>query len=320
MIGTFASANHAQTLKANTALHDFILGSADYSFVVSLENAWGLLAPGPVPDAAIASLTDEAFNSFTDQVPQEVDVTNFLLDLREMGSLIPSLAENMAKTVSGGFLAYSFGWKPFMSDLKSLGGLTQSVADRLRYLRETYGKVTRLGYTGTWSIGSRDFVYPNNPYYSFKVRKSTQRFVAGCYLFHLLERLEGIEGQIRAFSSALGLLNPSAVVWERIPYSFVADWFVRTDGIVNSLKLQPFAGLWNLRDISHSFLQEIEWEMYVQNNDYVELDSPQLVAVISTRTYVRNPGLPVSASILSTPGLTTGQLALAAALIGAASK
>jgi hypothetical protein len=125
---------------------------------------------------------------------------------------------------------------------------------------------------------------------------------------------------LRAFSSALGLLNPSAVVWERIPYSFVADWFLRTDGIVNSLKLQPFSGLWQLRDVSHSYTQVLEWDVYYIDSAYVELSTEQLVGVVHVRKYGRFPGLPVTASILSTPGLTTGQLALAAALIGAASK
>jgi len=267
----------------------------------------------------VAAMTDEAFNAFSDQVPQEVDLVNFGLDLRELGALIPSLAENLAKTVSGGFLTYSFGWKPLIGDLKKLGHLAQTVADRLSWLKETRGKFVKLGYQSTWaedvpwtvSVGGR----------TFSVVKQTNKFVAGCYLFHLLERLGGYEGQLRAFSSALGLLNPSAVAWERIPFSFVADWFVRTDGIVNSLKLQPFSGAWDLSRVSHSFTQVVEYEGWDVNNDYTELHAPgAFVGTLVARTYRRYPGLPVSASILSTTGLTSGQLALAAALIGAASK
>lgn len=267
----------------------------------------------------VAAMTDEAFNAFSDQVPQEVDLVNFGLDLRELGALIPSLAENLAKTVSGGFLTYSFGWKPLIGDLKKLGNLAQTVADRLSWLKETRGKFVKLGYQSTWandapwtvSVGGR----------TASVVKQTNKFVAGCYLFHLLERLQGYEGQLRAFSSALGLLNPSAVAWERIPFSFVADWFVRTDGIVNSLKLQPFSGAWNLSRVSHSFTQVVEYEIRDTNNDYVELLTPGFfVGTLVAKTYRRYPGLPVSASILSTTGLTSGQLALAAALIGAASK
>jgi hypothetical protein len=57
------------------------------------------------------------------------------------------------------------------------------------------------------------------------------------------------------------------------------------------------------------------------NSDYLELSGSGIpAATLLVRRYVRNPGLPVTSSILSTPGLTTGQLALAAALIGAASK
>jgi hypothetical protein len=272
-------------------------------------------------DAAIASLTDEAFRALSDQVPQEVDLINFGLDLREMGSLIPSLAENMAKTVSGGFLTYSFGWKPFIGDLKKLGQLTKTVTDRLQWLRETRGRLVRLGFTGTWADEDPYTITLFGSDRPVSLVRKENKFVAGCYLYHLLERLNGIEGQLRAFSSALGLLNPSAVVWERIPFSFVADWFVRTDGIVNSLQIQPFSGIWNLRDISHSFTFVREFEIQDRNDAYSGLNGPgHTAATLVRKAYVRNPGLPVTSSILSTTGLTTGQLALAAALIGAASK
>jgi hypothetical protein len=102
---------------------------------------------------------------------------------------------------------------------------------------------------------------------------------------------------------------------------FVADWFIRTDGIVNSLKIQPFSGVWTLRDISHSFRQTVEWEIRDINDDYLELATPgRFAGTVVSKTYRRSPGLPVSSSILSTTGLSSGQLALAAALVGAASK
>jgi len=267
--------------------------------------------------AAVASLTDAALRALSDQVPQEVDLVNFVLDLGEMGSLIPSLAENMARTVSGGYLSYAFGWKPFIGDLRKLGHLNQIVADRLKWLRDTRGREVRLGFSSDWPYEGPETMSIEDS--SLTLISSRRQFVAGAYLFHLLERLEGMEGNLRAFSSALGLLNPSAVVWERIPFSFVADWFVRTDGIVNSLQLQPFSGLWNLRNISHSFYYKEEWEIKSTRSDVAEFLG-QLQATLVVETYTRGPGLPVSSSVLTETSLTPQQLVLAAALLGAATK
>jgi len=268
--------------------------------------------------AAVALLTDNAFRAMSDQVPQEVDLVNFGLDLREMGSLIPSLAENMARTVSGGYLTYAFGWKPFIGDLQKLGHLNATVTKRLNWLKETRGREVRLGYSSSWPYEGTSTIDIGG-YSQATLTSSERRFRAGAYLFHLLERLDGIEGQLRAFSSALGLLNPSAVVWERIPFSFVADWFVRTDGIVNSLQLQPFSGAWNLRRISHSFYVKEEWTIkstYTGATNTFGL----LQSTLVVEKYSRAPFLPVSSSLLTETTLTPSQLVLAAALLGAATK
>jgi hypothetical protein len=228
----------------------------------------------------------------------------------------------MSRTVSGGFLSYSFGWKPFIGDLQKLGHLSQSVSDRLNWLKDTYGRSVRLGFQKSWDNNtptSSTFESSTGETHTISLVKDKHVFRAGGYLFHTLERLEGIEGRVRAFSSALGLLNPSAVVWERIPYSFVADWFVRTNGVVNSLKLQPFPGQWNVRDISHSFSQEVEWAITCSGTDYTSWIGKYCGSIMAKR-YNRGTGLPVSSSLLTTTELTTGQLALATALLVNATK
>lgn len=274
----------------------------------------------PLPSSGVqGKLADDAFTALSEQVPQEVDLFNFLLDFREISGLIPKIEESMLKTVSGGFLSYSFGWAPMISDLKKLGHLSVSVANRLKWLRDTRGKHVRIGFSAAFQVEGHAQDLPSfthGPWTLTPVSSSGQ-FRAGGTLYHELDRLEGIEGQLRAFASALGLLAPSRVVWERIPFSFVADWFARTKSISDSVVFQPYPGTWQITDVSHSFKQRSE--TLVRGTSFSLTPLSGVWGTLVCERYSRGSGLPVSASIFDGE-LTTGQLVLAAALIGAATR
>lgn len=284
-------------------------------FWTKLELASALL--GLPSDGVRGDLADQAFDALSDQVPQEVDIANFALDLREIGSLIPKLEENLSRTVSSGFLNYEFGWLPFISDLQKLGKLSSTVASRLDYLRRTRGKRTRIGFYRVIDLPSQAlFPYirpiPSFPgHYALNLLSSKAEFRAGGTLYHELEGLNGIEGTLRGMSAALGLTNPSAVVWERIPYSFVVDWFARTKSVTDSFKFQPFSGVWNISDVTHSFkLWFRAMQIYAEDSGRY-----QETGILTGSRYIRGIGLPVSSSLLNDRGLSPTQQLLAAALL-----
>jgi hypothetical protein len=130
--------------------------------------------------------------------------------------------------------------------------------------------------------------------------------------------LDGIEGTLRGLVAALGLNSLSRIAWERFPFSFVVDWLVNTKGIAESLTVQPFTGGWDVYNVSHSFKQKAEWSAVATGFSlapYKNMDWGELVV----ERYVRGSGLPVSASIFDGE-MSTAQLVLSAALLGAASK
>lgn len=272
--------------------------------------------PDPSPSLK-GTLADEAFDAFYNQVPQEVDISNFLLDLRQLGDLIPKLEETMLKSVSGGFLNYSFGWKPLLGDLEKLGRLSATVQKRIKYLLFTRGRTTRLGFSTNFSFEGSTATKSTGQFDASFVSAEC-RFVAGGYLFHQLRLLEGLEGQLRGFSAALGLNSPSRVVWERIPFSFVVDWFSRTKHITESLTTQPYPGEWLVRDLSHSFRQKVVWKVTRPRSSLMPWKT-MTWGHLTIEKYIRDVNLPVSSSLM-TGDITTGQLALAAALVGAASR
>jgi hypothetical protein len=260
----------------------------------------------------LADFADEAYEKLYTQVPQEVSIPNFLYELREIGSLLPSLEESMAKTVSSGYLNYSFGWKPLIGDLQKLHGLMETIRKRIAYLKSTYGRETRLSHTKTFEVeGLQMWESGDDRYYRDSARGILR---AGGYLFHLLNELNGLEGTLRAASAALGLTNPLGVVWEAIPFSFVVDWFGRVQSRINRTGVQPFTGEWSIRRLCWSSDIQGTWH----KNLYLgPTSSPQRVDQVrgTWRSYFRNTGLPVSDSLLSSTALDPRQQLLAAALL-----
>jgi hypothetical protein len=273
------------------------------------------LFPGPT-DADKARLAEEAFNAFYVQMPQQVSIPNFVWELRELGDMIPKIEESLTKTVAGGYLTYEFGYLPFVSDVTKLRNLAKTVASRLAYLRRTYGVETRVSCEGTFSVDSQVVTSTRDgEQFRFTVPSYIGRYRAGGYLFQRLNELYGLESIVRGFAGALGLNNPVGVLWEAIPYSFVADWFTRTKEIVNHAAVNPFTGDWEIRRLTHSFHWEVPYVM-----DYLHpLGDGTFESFIaeegSAKVYTRNNGLPVPSGVLSQEGLDPRQQMLAAALL-----
>nr|QXN75360.1 MAG: hypothetical protein [Grapevine-associated levi-like virus 7] len=267
-------------------------------------------------------MADQAFEKLVPQVPQEVSLPNFLYELRDVAALVPKLDASMAKTVSGGYLNYQFGWKPFIGDLKKLGSLLDTVNRRLDYLRKTYGKETRISFTTTFTavdIGISLFD-PKSVGISQTSGGYTEfegTFRCGAHLYHKLKGLDGLQGVMRGAAGALGLNNPAGVVWEAIPYSFVADWFGNLGEQIQRQAYQPFEGDWDLRNMSHSFRYTFKHETWhgpkAYGADYP--DVPYMSYRQSGEHYERGEGLPASGLYLTTTDFGPQQQKLAAALI-----
>jgi len=280
-----------------------------------------------VPSGEVALAVDAAFTAMSEQVPTEINILNFGYELRELGDLIPSLAEGLSRTVSGQFLNWSFGVKPLISDLKTLGSILKVVEARLAYLRETWGKRVRVGHQQEINVdlsSSTQTVYSPISDTVVKMTPASYRcrFVASGYIYHTLDRLYGIESTLRGASAALGLLNPVEAVWNAIPFSFVADWFGRIGNALSRLDtLQPFPGTWNCIDFGYSTKELLQCRVQVM----VPYSSPSNEVVydgfITQTLYRRVVGLPVnSTQLIGTGSLTSSQQLLAVALLNSTRK
>lgn len=125
--------------------------------------------------------------------------------------------------VANKWLAFHYGWKPLAQDVYGTWEiLKESLAGTPAMLVHGRGAATETAsglVTCPWSIGQPicDVSYDAE----WKVR------------VNLTGRVQEA-GIMRAVNQA-GLVNPAALAWELVPFSFVVDWFVPVGGVLNAL-------------------------------------------------------------------------------------
>lgn len=112
------------------------------------------------------------------------------------------------------WLEYAYGWTPFMGDVQSATNTLMDMAERSDLLTGTTRARVRMR-------SPRTDAYAPDSWHTY-ARLSLQ----GSFLDHSRNgvwRWEPLPGSIPA---RLGLTNPLVVMWELLPLSFVADWFL----------------------------------------------------------------------------------------------
>jgi hypothetical protein len=277
-----------------------------------------------VTDATLSGWSVDAFNAFHDQVPTEISLPNFLYELREMKSMIPSIdRSSLTKTASNNFLALEFGIKPFISDIKAILTLSEKVDKRLSFLLASNAKSRGLSF-------KRTQLYPE-PYsfersttaagtttngfmVTFQRQSARVDFTVTGKLYQDLQDLAGHLGKLRALTAASGFNKPARVVWNAIPYSFVVDWFFHVGKLLDSLSIQPFGGEYTVSNMGYSLKAEAT---YLCWQDFAKAypANKQLLGTISYKGYERHFGLPVSSLFATDASLTPKQLALSLAML-----
>lgn len=121
--------------------------------------------------------------------------------------------------VSGALLALQYGWKPLISDIWEMSRAYEFAMDSLRgqgYIRKahktyhwTAPRVWQNSTSGAWLYSPQ----PGNRAFGPSSWTLTVR-----YRVRIAEQL--------SLQDSLQLRNPETIVWEIIPFSFVADWFI----------------------------------------------------------------------------------------------
>lgn len=284
------------------------------------------------PVFSAATLSDwslDAFNKFHDQVPTTVSLANFMYELKDMKGMIPSINRtSLTKTASNNFLAWEFGVKPFISDIKAIISLTDDVDKRIKHLIEQNQKSSDLSFnrsqvyedplTHYLSIHDPNAGSGSQMDLEFKRLNAKSTFHAGAKLYQDLSDLSSSISMLKALTASGGFNHPARIIWNAIPYSFVVDWFFHVGKLLDSLTVQPFGGTYSVSDTSYSIKSEAMYKItQVHNNDTPadNLFNRFELGYLSCKSYIRRNGLPLSSVFLTDLTLSPTQLALSAAML-----
>lgn len=276
--------------------------------------------------AAVNALAHQSFMDLSEQMPEEISLANFIIELRDLGSLLPKLHASLSRTVSEGLLSFSFGSAPFIGDLIKLTDIANQIQARLTFLRESRGKLVRISttYSPVWEppvIPSRLTHFHGNDFDCYThadIRSYTSQFRASGLLYHELRGLDGLESSLRGLFGALGFGNPLRVAWNAIPFSFIVDWIGDISGQLRKLRMQPFNGPWEVHNFTWTLKDHAQFDLTFQHKEqyltpYGTREVYRPAGQIVVKRFIRGVGLPSTPGGLSLP-LSAKQFALLTAL------
>jgi hypothetical protein len=142
---------------------------------------------------------------------------NFALAARQLGIRKVPNTRLKVSDISGRWLELQYGWLPALSDTFEAAKAYESITKGPRKLTVSASRLIGSTFEGSQS--------PSN--YSAKYDESYRRGI----------RYEMSESM--SIPRSLGLADPLSVLWEVIPYSFVADWFLPIGAYLEALNSVP---------------------------------------------------------------------------------
>lgn len=143
---------------------------------------------------------------------------------RRFGTSPPSTKEVrrlMTKDISGRFLEMRYAWTPAIGDAYEAAKAFEALSNGPR---QVVFKKTRR---------KTDTIEVDTNYSRINVVRTAQK----TYSYEMYEEMSAFR--------QMGLMNPTTIIWERIPWSFVIDWFIPIGTYLSVIGQIPFMnGRW----------------------------------------------------------------------------
>lgn len=304
------------TFKFHGAPMDYLASSASK----------GMHCPPP-PSNVVSPFAFQALKEMAEQFPEELDMINFLIDLKQLPAAIMSLKsikdqligtrdggapwlKNLKKGLRNGdsikaaarkHLEANFGWSPLLGDVSKIFTILHTVEKRLDWLRRNRNKSVRVGSRRSYSNSDELYLGSFGPRLGPKVRMyrtATQGdlYCTG-YVRQNLPWLDEWWGWVRGVIGAGGMNRPLSVIWERIPFSWLVDYFVPVGNYLSSVVFQDIKD-WEVRDVSWSFksMYDHQLELFDQNGNF-----QKVVHRGRLQRYCRSVGFPPRSWYIEVP-------------------
>jgi hypothetical protein len=251
----------------------------------------------------------------------QTDIPLFLFELREFPRMLWDLGRVLQKQVRpsdipGGYLAYQFGWKPLVSDLKSMLDFTAQVEKRQNYWRSIIRgeKVKRVivndSFDSEWTYTAATTMYGN---VVGTVRRTTSEESWYSARLKFLESIPDPSDTKEVFRIVYGLrLNPSTI-WNAVPWSWMIDYFTNIGDIIEA---RNGYNRWKFSELclmSHQRIEETVGELSggYAGNTVSHTGGTRYSEVKSRNVVGSDDNLPITFS----PFLSKGQSAILGSLL-----
>jgi hypothetical protein len=154
------------------------------------------------------------------------------------------------RDISGQFLALSYGWTPLVQDVFSAAKAFEAISNGPRGVKIKASKKFPVSFLAT-----------QNP--QGLVNQEFEGTLRRTYTYEQSEELNALR--------SMGLLDPASILWERLPWSFVIDWFIPIGTYLDLIGVVPFLKGRFLRTTSglNRFAKAYE---YHPDNPYAHVD------------------------------------------------
>lgn len=269
-------------------------------------------------------LTNKALANLNPNKPI-LDLPLFLFEFKDFPGMLRDLGRVLQRKIHpsdipNGYLAYSFGWRPLMSDLKSLFDLSKELDQRIRYLtaakNEPRGvRIRRQLGSETTNSSAGDFnVAFDGTGWSFSaVEKTTVTTKAWMTArMRVTSDLPPPQDLPRfVVENGLGANLSASTLWEMTPWSWLIDYFASIGDMLAASRGFIHWEVPNMCVMQRSEAVSKLENVRTRNGFSSNASSHEMRSVVKRRNVYVNP-LP---SISPTPFLTNGHLANLGALL-----
>jgi hypothetical protein len=242
---------------------------------------WSLYPPagwtiGALSPSQEASLREDCFEKANqlkaDVVLNLVEANQAWPAVDSLINCLPEVAHNwkqirkVIRTASGAFLAWKFGVSPILSDIESIQKYLPKMKDDIdRHVKgekmrfSAIGKVTNS--FSTLVSGGSNHSFTGN---GRSIKPPIVRYV-------LVVKPNNTNYHSDFFKKADAVLSrfstsPASLAWEKIPFSFVADWFVDVRGMCRALDgllgIKPYKVIAFTRSFSYTLETDVVYRSF----------------------------------------------------------
>lgn len=148
------------------------------------------------------------------------------LDVRSLNKLFgPSRSKKLGSKPAALWLQYKYGWMPLVQDVRGAASAISDLSQRWASPDSQSNVHVRLFRSRSEAMSYQLQGSPDIVGHGERIEKCSSRLNCRFY----------VNDRPLYTSASLGILNPLEVVWELVPFSFVADWFAPIGSMISSL-------------------------------------------------------------------------------------